>query len=55
MKTIALSCGAAKNDFILTAVTNLLSFYKRNAVAIFVDSNRAGDAGRTNSYVANPH
>ena len=41
--------GAAKQDFILTAVTNMLTTYKRNGVAIFVDANRAGDPARTDS------
>ena len=39
---------AAKYDFTLTAVTNLLTTYKRNAIAIFVHCNRAGDPAARN-------
>ena len=39
---------AAKNDFILTAVTNILAAYRKNAIAVFVHCNRAGDQARTN-------
>ena len=44
------TCGvtpAAKQDFFITSISNLLSSYKRNSVAIIVHSNRAGDAART--------
>ena len=35
---------AAKSDFFLTAVTNILAAYSKNSIAIFVHGNRAGDA-----------
>ncbi|CAL1150425.1 unnamed protein product [Cladocopium goreaui] len=35
---------AAKSDFFLTAVTNILASYSKNSIAIFVHGNRAGDA-----------
>ena len=40
--------GAAKHDFVLTSVTNLLAAYKRNSVAVFVHGNKAGET-RTKS------
>jgi len=33
--------GAAKYEFILTALTNLLTLYKRNGVAVVIHPNRA--------------
>ncbi len=38
--------GAAKYDFCLTAISNLLSLYKRNGVAILVHPNRAAQMTR---------
>lgn len=38
---------AAKSDYMITSVSNLLSTYRKNAVAIFVHCNRAGDPART--------
>lgn len=40
--------GAGKYDFCLTAVSNLLSLYKRNGIAILVHPNRAAQMTRTN-------
>jgi intracellular sulfur oxidation DsrE/DsrF family protein len=33
--------GAAKYEFLLTALTNLLTLYKRNGVAVLIHPNRA--------------
>lgn len=38
---------AAKFDFFITAVSNLLATHKRNAIALIVHCNRASDTGRT--------
>ena len=38
---------AAKHDWVITAVSNVLAQYKRNGVAIIVRCNRAGEGGRT--------
>lgn len=38
---------AAKREFFLTAVSNLLAGYKRNSLALFIHGNRASDTGRT--------
>ena len=45
---------AAKQDFFLTTVTTLLAAYKRNAVAIWVHCNRAGDPSRTVTFLPFP-
>ena len=39
--------GTEKRDFFVTAVTNLLNQYRRNAVAILVLPNRAGQTTRS--------
>lgn len=38
---------AAKYDFFLTSVTNILASYKRNGLVILIHCNRASDTGRT--------
>lgn len=37
---------AAKLDFFLTAISNILASHKRNALAILIHPNRASDTGR---------
>lgn len=39
--------GTEKKEFFVTAVTNLLNQYRRNAVALLVLPNRAGQTTRT--------
>ena len=39
--------GASKYDFLLTALSNLLSVFKRNSIAVLVHPNRAGQMQRT--------
>ena len=41
---------AAKWDFILTSVTNLLATYKPNGLVIIIHCNRASDTGRTRMF-----
>ena len=38
---------AAKYDWFLTSMTNLIASHKRNAVGIIIHCNRASDGGRT--------
>ena len=38
---------AAKYDWFLTSLTNILSCYKRNGLGVIVHCNRASDNGRT--------
>lgn len=38
---------AAKYDFFLTSITNILATHKRNGLALIVHCNRASDTGRT--------
>lgn len=43
------TCGvlpAAKQDFFITAASNLLQVYKKNGIAFIIHANRAGDASR---------
>lgn len=38
---------AAKNDWMITTVSNILAQYRRNGLAVIVHCNRAGEGGRT--------
>ena len=40
--------GASKFDFLLTALTNLLTLYKRNSVAVLIHPNRASQLQGSN-------
>lgn len=43
--------GASKYDFVVTAISNMLSQYKKNSIAILVHPNRAGQLQPTRTSI----